>query len=157
MAAFPIWYDEGMAVYFSGSSEPSCIYTTRDGVSATSCETSPENYVQFGANLAYLETKLGQEKFLQTVQYSFENLDPAILYQAAGYATYEDFAVRARNWKKWQDFLPKAGIGIACLAPLVIFLVIWFWRQVHEGDEERDRNLAFSNRPYQRPDGTLKG
>jgi hypothetical protein len=148
MDAFPTWYEEGMAVHFSGSSEPSCIYTTKDGVSGTSCETSPENYVQYGANLDYLENKLGQGKFLQVVKYSFEKLDPAILYQAGGFETYADFSVRARNWKRWQDFVPKAEIGGVCIAPFVIFLIIWFWRQVHEGDEERKQNLAYSNHPY---------
>ena len=148
MDAFPLWYDEGMAVHFSGSSEPSCIYTTRDGISGTSCETSPENYVQYGANLAYLENKLGEAKFLQVAKYSFENLDPAILYQAGGFETYADFSVVARNWKRWQDFLPKAEIGGACIAPFVIFLIIWFWRQMHEGDEERKKNLAYSSQPY---------
>jgi hypothetical protein len=147
--AFPLWYDEGMAVHFSGSSLPSCIYTYYGTGTITSCTTSPEDYVQYAANFDFLEAKLGHARFLELVKQSFDEFDPTMLYLQLGYATYQDFSVHAREWEKRHAFLTKAALGGACLVPLIIGLLFYFWRAGTEEAEETPKPPQFPDLPYQ--------
>ena len=147
--AFPLWFDEGMATHFSGSSIPSCVYSDYGSGTLTSCSTSPQDYQQYAANFDFLEAKLGQARFLQLVKQSFDAMDPGMLYQDAGFSTYQDFAVRALAWKKRQDLLTRAAIGGACLVPLILGLLVYFWRAGREEAEEAPGPPQFPDLPYQ--------
>jgi hypothetical protein len=135
--AFPVWYDEGMAIHFSGSSEPSCTYYDAGSVNVTSCQTAPEDYVQYAANFDYLEARVGHAKFRQLVKQSFDELDPTVLYTNLGFSNYEDFAVQARAWKRRYDLIVRTSIGAACAIPLIIAIVFYLW-QAGKSDAEEE-------------------
>jgi len=97
----------------------------------------------------FLEAKLGKARFLQLVKQSFDAIDPAMLYQDAGFTTYQDFAVRALAWKKRQDLLTKAAIGGACIVPLIIGLLVYFWRAGKAEAEETPMPPHYPDPPYQ--------
>jgi hypothetical protein len=126
--AFPVWYDEGMAIHFSGSSEPSCTTHDYGSVNITNCTVAPEDYQQYAANFGYVEARLGRMKFLKLVKQSFEERDATILYTNLGFTNYADFALQARAWKRRYDLIIKTAIGGACLIPIVIGLLFYFWR-----------------------------
>jgi hypothetical protein len=147
--AFPLWFDEGMAVHFSGSSIPSCVYTDYGSGVLTSCTTSPQDYQQYAANFDFLEAKLGQAHFLELVKQSYDTIDADLLYRELDFSTYQDFSVHARDWKKRQDFLTRAVIGGACLVPLVIGLLVYFWRAGQAEAEETPKPPQSPDLPYQ--------
>jgi hypothetical protein len=149
LEAFPLWFDEGMATHFSGSSIPSCVYSDYGSETLTSCTSSPQDYQQYAANFDFLEAKLGQAHFLQLLKKSFDDLDPAMLYQEAGFSTYPSFAVRAMEWKQRQDFITKTAIAAACVVPLVIGLLIFFWRAGKAEEEDIPGPPHYPDLPYQ--------
>ena len=147
--AFPLWFDEGMATHFSGSSIPSCVYTDYGTGTLTSCTASPQDYQQYAANFDFLEARFKQARFLQVLKQSFDETDPAILYQQAGFSTYEDFVVHALDWQKRRDFLTKAAIGGACLVPLAVGLLVYFWSAGQAEMEETPKPPRYPDLPYQ--------
>jgi hypothetical protein len=147
--AFPLWYDEGMATHFSGSSIPSCVYSDYGAGILTSCTASPQDYQQYAANFDFLEAKFGQARFLHLVKNSFDAMDPALLYQEAGFSTYSAFAVRALEWRQRRDLLTKTAITAACIVPLVIGLLIYFWRAGKAEEEDKPGPPQYPDLPYQ--------
>ena len=149
LEAFPLWFDEGMATHFSGSSIPSCVYSDYGSGTLTSCSSSPQDYQQYAANFDYLQAKLGQARFLQVLKKSFDDKDPAMLYQQAGFSTYPALAVRALEWSQRRDFLTKTAIAAACIVPLVIGLLIYFWRMGKAEEQDDPRPSHHPGLPYQ--------
>ena len=147
--AFPLWFDEGMAIHFSGSSIPSCVYTNYGTGTVTSCSASPEDYQQYAANFDFLEARLGEARFLQLVKQSFNEINPDMLYQELNFSNYDDFAVRARGWQKRQELLTKIAIGVACTVPFVMGLLAFFWRAGKEEQEKTPRPPQYPDMPYQ--------
>ncbi len=149
LEAFPLWFDEGMATHFSGSSIPSCVYSDYGSGTLTSCSSSPQDYQQYAANFDFLEAKLGQARFLQLLKKSFDDMDPSMLYLQAGFSTYPAFAERAMEWRHRRDFITKTAIAAACIVPLVIGLLIYFWRAGREEEEDEPLPPHHPNLPYQ--------
>jgi hypothetical protein len=147
--AFPLWFDEGMAIHFSGSSLPSCVYTDYGTGTLTSCTDSPQDYLQYAANFDFLESKLGQARFMKLVKQSFNEMEADLLYRELDFSTYQDFSEHARDWKKRQDLLTKAAIGGACLVPLIIGLLVYFWRAGQEEAEDTPKPPHYPDLPYQ--------
>jgi hypothetical protein len=138
-----------MATHFSGSSIPSCVYSDYGSETLTSCSSSPQDYQQYAANFDFLQAKLGQPRFLQLLKKSFDDLDPAMLYQQAGFSTYSAFAVRALEWSQRRDFLTKTAIATACIVPLVIGLLIYFWSLCKAEEQDKPAPPHYPDLPYQ--------
>ena len=58
--AFPIWYDEGLAIYFSGSGEDTSIVTPNGQIVVT----PTEDYKHYQIVFDYLEAELGRAQLL---------------------------------------------------------------------------------------------
>jgi hypothetical protein len=147
--AFPLWFDEGMATHFSGSSLPSCTISDYGPETLTSCSTSPQDYQQYAANFDFLQARLGQRRFLQLLKQSFEATDADMLYRQAGFSSYAAFAVEAMQWSQRRDTLTKTAIAAACILPLVIGLLIYFWRAGRAEEQDQPAPPHFPDLPYQ--------
>ena len=125
--SFPVWYHEGMAIHFSGSNEPSCVYRSSGSNVVSECSASPEDYEQYAANFKYLQAEMGEDRFLEVLKHSIEDINPSILYSGLGFSNYENFAVQARKWKKKQNLITNATFTSICAIPLLLLLFAYFW------------------------------
>ncbi len=143
MDAFPPWYREGMAVYFSDSSDPSC---TIGDASGENCQT-PEDYRQYTDNFNYLDATLGHPRFLQVLKQSFDQVDASLLYSSVGLASEEELVAAAHAWKQQQDL--KWGLIIfgTFAGPLLIVWLIYIWRSTRPVVVEREPVPAYSGLP----------
>ena len=114
----PTWYQEGVAIYFSGSGENHTIVTP----DFTLSKTSPEDYQQYDINFKYLEAQLGRERLLELIKQSIAEADSSVLYQDLGITDDHILASRARTWKQKQVSL---RIGAGSLFALLLILGIW--------------------------------
>jgi hypothetical protein len=121
LRAFPAWYDEGMAIYFSGSSDPAC---TIGDSSGQNCQT-PEKYREYTDNFNYLESQLGSEPFLATLKQSFEQADASVLYRVVGLSSDTELAAKAHAWKQKQDTIMAFEIIGAVLGPIILIWLAW--------------------------------
>lgn len=110
--AFPIWYDEGLAIYFSGSGEDTSIVTPNGQIVVT----PTEDYKHYQTVFEYLEAELGREQLLKLIRRSVEAVDPSMLYRGAGFYDDSHLAERAQAWKNKQDAF---RIGVVVLLVLL--------------------------------------
>jgi len=113
--AFPTWYDEGLAIYFSGSGEDTSIVTPNGQIVLT----PTEDYKHYQMIFDYLEAELGREKILKLIKHSIEAVDPAILFRGAGFFNDIQLIERAQAWKNKQDGF---RIGVVSLMILLVGL-----------------------------------
>jgi len=73
----PLWYQEGVAIYFSGSGEENRVVTPNFSIS----QTSPQDYRQYDLNFKYLQAKLGKPHLLELIRRSVLQADASILLQ----------------------------------------------------------------------------
>ena len=76
-ARMPSWYQEGVAIYFSGSGEDHSVVTPNFSIS----QTSPADYRQYDLNFQYLQAKMGKARLLELIRRSVAQADPAILLE----------------------------------------------------------------------------
>jgi len=131
--AFPDWYNEGLAIYFSDSSRQESVvvpYGVLDYGFYKSYST--EEYQQFNDNFAYLEQTLGREELLRRIHHTFQSYNAAEVYSGLGFSSEEQFFEAAQDLKKRQDNIYMVlGIGIVLLVMLVVGnLWLWWLRKV---------------------------
>jgi hypothetical protein len=76
-ASMPLWFQEGVAIYFSGSGEDHRVVTPNFSIS----QTSPADYKQYDLNFKYLQAKLGRSRLLELIRRSVAQGDPALPLQ----------------------------------------------------------------------------
>ena len=141
LESFPTWYQEGLAIYFSGSGQGHTVITPQ----FTLRSTSPQEYQEYENNLKFLEKQLGQARLLQQVRQSIERADPALLYQGLQITGYPALLEQAGAWKQRQVRL-KAGIGLAVLLLLGWAFLRWM-------PEVRCRRCGYSGKRKEFIDG----
>ncbi len=143
--SLPLWYHEGIAIFFSGSGK---LHTTVSGDFVV-YTTPPEEYQQYDANFKYLEAQFGRQYFLERIKRSVEEVNPEILYQDLDIESYQDLADRAIKWQK-QQWIKKSVILVVVLIMILIIpyfllgiLPEWFPRQCPFcGYRGRERDFA---------------
>jgi hypothetical protein len=90
----PLWYQEGVAIYFSGSGEEHRVVTPNFSIS----QTSPADYRQYDLNFKYLQAKLGRAKFLDLIRRSVAQADASILLQDLGIHDEAQLVERSNAW-----------------------------------------------------------
>ena len=120
----PKWFDEGLAIYFSGSSEPSSqVYLDAQGRQVW-ISTPPEEYARYRDTFKYLERVHGREKLLDLIRESVLAQDPAILYRDLGAANEQELFQMSEESREERGLqrLTYGVLGLALLALLIVFL-----------------------------------
>ncbi len=129
--AFPTWFAEGMAVHFSGSSEPSCVnYLSPARELMTQCGTATEEYAQYAQNFQFLEDALGTAGFAAAVRDSIQNHDAELIYKGLGIASYAQLVTRANQWheeRNTADAQRFIGGGLALIVLLAVLIMVVNW------------------------------
>ena len=112
----PLWYAEGIAIYFSNSGEDNVVV----GPDATIRSTSPQDYRDYRDNFNYLENELGRKQLLDDIRLSVEDNDPAIVFRGLGYTSEEQFLQNASDYWTRRLLLIAAGIFVGVL------LIFWW-------------------------------
>ncbi|MBE0696510.1 MAG: hypothetical protein IH586_06270, partial [Anaerolineaceae bacterium] len=82
--SLPTWYDEGLAIYLSGSSEPSsATYFDENGRQVT-WSAAPKEYARYRDDFKYLEQSLGRERLMALIRRSILENAPEILLREVG-------------------------------------------------------------------------
>lgn len=95
-ADLPRWYEEGVAIYFSGSGEPHAVVTPRLTITAT----SPADYAQYRRNFQFLEAHLGRERLVELIGQSLLAADPSLLYRELELSDERALELAARGWQE---------------------------------------------------------
>ena len=101
MGKLPDWFHEGMAIYFSGSSQGHSMVTP-DGIRIEHQPTI--EYYNYGVDFEFLEAQLGQEVLYTLLLGAIENQSEDELYRAVGVADYEDLRREANEWRSRSQF-----------------------------------------------------
>lgn len=127
----PVWYHEGVAIYFSGSTSSSYVYLTPD-ISLRSA--APEEYLQYELNFRYLEAELGKDVLLERINSSIENRDPGLLYQGLGITSYKRLESSAKGWEEAR-FAKIRNWGLIVVA---LIIAIFWWIFSHGEAESQN-------------------
>lgn len=92
----PLWYHEGLAIYFSGSGETDTIVTPYYTLQIT----SPADYRQYEVNFKYLEAHLGKENLHRAIYQSLQKADAAILLKDLSIQDASQLAELANAWQQ---------------------------------------------------------
>lgn len=111
--ALPKWFEEGIAIYFSGSNEPSAIITPNLTVS----QAPTEEYQQYQLVFQYLQAKLGRQELFGRIQQVLDTGGAELLYQDLGIQDDRILLFAAQSWQaqriKLRSTLAMAGILLA--------------------------------------------
>jgi hypothetical protein len=131
----PRWFHEGIAIHLSGSGDLEYVIQP-DGT--TFIKTDPVQYQQFEDNFAFLENKLGKDRFYDAIARSFAERSEKPLLRDAGFATEQLLAQQAREWSKQRGLrfglllIPVILIGGVVLVGLIFFLAVALSRSGRE-------------------------
>jgi len=119
--AFPTWYNEGIAIYFSGSGKDHSVVTPNFELRVT----SPQDYREYETNFRYLEAKLGRERLLELVRESIEKPDYKVAYSNLGFSDDPAFIAEAQAWNQKRLHIRWAiGVGAILLLGFGLVLLI---------------------------------
>ena len=91
----PIWYHEGLAIYFSHSGKNTSIITP----DLTIRRTSTEEYRQYELNFRYLESQLGRQQLLVNISNSTLQVDESLLFKDLGIESADELSQHAIEWQ----------------------------------------------------------
>jgi hypothetical protein len=153
----PEWYDEGLAIYFSGSSDPSSIAYVDENGRQVYYSLAPENYARYRDAFLFMEAEYGRERLLELIRRSVLEIDPGLLYRELGAENEEQlFAMaRASRVDAGLNRLLYTVFGFT-VAVLVLFLVPKAVERSREAVSER-RNRDPLDAYYLRGRGDLRG
>lgn len=107
----PKWWQEGIAIYFSGSGEEHIVVTPN----MTITSTSPDEYRYYKLIFEFLENKLGREKLLESIKISVLDSNPAALYAPLGITDETILFLEVDKWQRQvvitRTILLMAGVG----------------------------------------------
>lgn len=116
----PTWYEEGIAIYFSGSGKNHTIVTPN----LTITTTSPADYQQYENNFNFLEAMYGRKQLLALINASINQADPSILYVNLKLDSDEAFIATASSWKNQRD---NTHLGISLMLIILIGAGVTIW------------------------------
>jgi hypothetical protein len=111
----PDWYNEGIAIYLSGSGEDQTVV----GADMTLHHTSPETYQTYRDQFRFLQAQMGRRALMQTIHDSVSDHDPTLVYRQAGFESEEAFFEASRAYFRNHLYLAAAGVI------LLVFFVVW--------------------------------
>lgn len=132
--SLPAWYDEGLAIYLSGSSEPSsAAYFDENGRQVT-WSAPPKDYARYRDDFKYLEEVLGREKLMVLIRRSILENSPQILLQEVEQVS-EDGLYRLAEASRIHRSLTRLGFGVGVFMTggllFILFRVIKKQREDH--------------------------
>ncbi len=113
----PVWFQEGLATYFSGSTIEH-IYMTPEFKLVS---TSPQEYVQFDLNFRYLERMHGSQRLYELIHGALKEVDASVVYRDLGISGLEQLSTLALSWRKRSN-INRMIVGIVFLALTAILL-----------------------------------
>jgi len=133
----PRWYDEGLAIYLSGSSEPSSlVYYDEDG-RKVKLHYATRDYALYRDTFAFLEQAYGREVFMDLIRRSLLEENPALLYQGLEIGSEADLFARVKQAQARRG-LTRLGyaVGGMSAAALLVFALARVLRR--KGPEEAE-------------------
>jgi hypothetical protein len=128
---FPSWFQEGMAIYFSGSGQTDIGVGFGGGL----VRVSPTaEYAYYERAFLYLEDTLGREAFYRAIRESVSAGDATVLLRAAGVDSYPDLDRNAGLWLRWWPIPPAmvegpwAWVGLS-LVLVGVIVAVRAWRR----------------------------
>jgi hypothetical protein len=144
--SLPTWYDEGLAIYLSGSSEPtSASYFDENGRQVT-WSIPPKDYARYRDDFHYLEEQLGRERLLGLIRRSILENSPDILLHEAGQQN-EAGLFQLAEASRIRRGITRLTIGVGILAAVVVLFFV-FRRVVRQ---RSDRGWSFKAQPALAP------
>lgn len=119
----PEWFDEGLAIYFSGSGEPSSQVYLDDQGSQVFITTPPEEYARYRDTFKYLEREHGREKLLALIRTAVLDADPGRLYRDLG-ITDDQELLRIAEESREELGLERLGLLVLFLAGMAVLIVV---------------------------------
>jgi len=122
--ALPRWYDEGLAIYFSSSSQPTSVVFFDENGHQRYWSAPPKDYARFRDMFAYLEREYGRAGLVERIRRSVLENDPALLYRELGARSEHDLYTLAED-DRIRRSLTRLGliVGPPALAALFIVMV----------------------------------
>lgn len=112
--ALPTWYDEGLAIYLSGSSDPTSVaYFDENGRQVT-WAIPPKEYARYRDNFLYLEQTLGRAALLDLIRHSILENNPDFLLRGAGQIS-EEGLFRLAESSRIRRGLMRLGLAASIL------------------------------------------
>jgi hypothetical protein len=119
LGRLPKWYNEGLAIYFSGSGENHTLLTPNSIL----VQTTTAEYLVYKRNFDYLEARLGRQRFLELIRRSVEERQPDLLYTALDIPDERYLEMFARAWKQRQE---RQAQALSLAAVVLIGLGVWW-------------------------------
>jgi hypothetical protein len=121
LGTLPEWFNEGVAIYFSGSGENHILVTPQ----AVAARTTTAEYLEYKEIFDYLESQLGKPKFQELIREAVELVEPSRIYEELG---IEDEAQLRSLTQEWRGLRIRQGqiislVSIIVLAAFVVWLV----------------------------------
>jgi hypothetical protein len=118
----PKWYDEGLAIYLSGSSQPTAVTYHDESGQVVSWTSAPEDYARYRDQFQYMERMYGRDRFIELIRQSLINNNPALLYQELG-AISENELYNMAEADRMRRSLTRVAIFAGVPAAGVLILV----------------------------------
>jgi hypothetical protein len=121
LGRLPQWYNEGLAIYFSGSGEHQTLMTP----GSVLVYTTTADYRQYRDNFRYLEARLGRERLLELIRQSVEQVEPELLLRKLGMEDERILQLAVRGWRENQVRRGQAVslVGVVLFGLLVLWMV----------------------------------
>lgn len=126
----PKWYAEGLAIYFSGSSQSISVVEFNENGRETFYSLAPRDYAQYRDNFAYLEETYGRPRLLELVRKSLQENDPAVLLRPLNLAD-EAALAQAADRSGNQARLVRIGYFVGAAALVTVLLWLLFSSTTH--------------------------
>jgi HEAT repeat protein len=111
--ALPEWFNEGLAVYFSETSQKNSYTFYESGGLVTVTSSTPDNYLLYRDAFRYLAETYGQERFYAVLRETLSTGDPAVLYRPLGIANEDELLRLAGNGEENRFRLAGLGVFVA--------------------------------------------
>jgi hypothetical protein len=121
LGTIPEWFNEGVAIYFSGSGEDHVLVTPN----VVAARTSTAEYQEYKEIFDYLEYRLGRERFLGLITEAVIEVEPSIVYQPLGINDEAELRVLTREWRarSIRQGQILSLVSVVLLAVFVVWLV----------------------------------
>jgi hypothetical protein len=123
--SLPLWYDEGLAIYLSGSSEPSAVAYNDESGRVIAWTAAPQDYARYRDLFAYLEQQYGRERLMALIGQSLAQNDPALLYRELGAINESELYAMAETQRVRRSL---TRIAIFAGIPLTALLLLAFFK-----------------------------
>jgi hypothetical protein len=119
LGTLPEWFNEGVAIYFSGSGEDHVLVTPN----VVAARTSTQEYLEYKEIFDYLEYRQGEERLQEMIAAAVSQLEPSLVYLELGIDNEEELISLTKQWRG-QRIRQGQILGLVSVVLLAAF-VVW--------------------------------